>query len=93
MCLKHPRECIDDQPSKCYQAIDVLKGVKSNKSSFERPSVNRLYARILFPKIVENKESPHSYKKEYLLPSMVSHPMSWNTAFSVNPLFACSPPF
>ena len=44
----------------------LLKGVESNKSRFERPSVIHLYARILFPKIVENKEFPHSYKKEKL---------------------------
>ena len=42
----------------------MLKGVESNKSCFECPSVNRLYARILFPKIVENKEFPHSYLKK-----------------------------
>ena len=39
----------------------VLKGVESNKSWFERPFVNRLYARIMFPKIVENKKFSHSY--------------------------------
>ena len=44
----------------------ILKGVKSNKSWFKHPFVNRLYARILFPKIVENKEFPHYYKKDDL---------------------------
>ena len=52
----------------------MLKGDESNKSCFECPSVNRLYARILFPKIVENKEFPHSYKKDDLLPSIGYRP-------------------
>ena len=41
-----------------------LKVVESNKSCFKRLSVVHLYARIMFPKIVENKEFPHSYKKD-----------------------------
>ena len=44
----------------------LLRGVESNKSRFKRPSVIRLYTRILFPKIVENKEFSHSYKKDEL---------------------------
>ena len=52
----------------------VLKVVDSNKSWFKRLSVNRIYARIMFPKIVENKEFPHSYKKEDLLPSIGYRP-------------------
>ena len=35
--------------------MGVLKGVESNNSWFECPSVIHLYACIMFPKIVENK--------------------------------------
>ena len=41
----------------------MLKGVESNESWSWRQSVIRSYARNLFPKIVENKEFPHSYLK------------------------------
>ena len=53
----------------------VLKGVESNKSWFERPSVIRIYERILFPTIVENKEFPHSYKKDELPTSVPAAPV------------------
>ena len=52
----------------------LLKGVESNEPWLERPSVIHPYARILFPKIVENTEFPHSYKKDQLPTSIGYHP-------------------
>ena len=57
----------------------VLKVVESNKSWFERQPGICLYARILFPKIVENKEFLHSYKKDDLLPSIGYRPANLGT--------------
>ena len=48
----------------------MLKGVESNESWSWRQSVIQSYARNLFPKIVENKEFPHSYKKDRLRTSI-----------------------
>ena len=52
--------------------IILLEGVNSNESWSERQSIIRYYARNLFPKILENKEFPHSYKK-YWMPTSVGY--------------------